>query len=165
LSPCKRAYVAGVYGCAVVEMGWLLPASTQAMVGGEAGLAAGGLTARHPTLGAWRRGGLEGLVEPPRLPRVVGVVAGCGRWFVIVARPLGALVLRCGGRRGAGWVARVTVTWAGRQEGSLGVIVEASARGTVCASKPRVVGLYFCLPGCICMRIAQDTWHEDGPQA
>jgi hypothetical protein len=73
------ACVAGVYGCAVVEVGWLLPASTQAMVGEEAGLAAGGLTARHPTLGAWRRGGLEGLGGPPRLPRVVGVVAGCGR--------------------------------------------------------------------------------------
>jgi hypothetical protein len=70
-----------VDGCAVAEVGWLLPASTQAMVGGEAGLAAGGLTARHPTLGAWRRGGLEGLVSHPRLPRVVGVVAACGRWY------------------------------------------------------------------------------------
>jgi hypothetical protein len=75
LPPRRMACVAGVCRCAVVEVGWLLPASTQAMVGGEAGLAAGGLTARHPTLGAWRRGGLEGLVPPPRLPAVVGVVA------------------------------------------------------------------------------------------
>jgi hypothetical protein len=90
LPPRGMACVGAVCGvCGVLEVGWLLPASTQAMVGGEAGLAAGGLTARHPTLGAWRRGGLEGLVSHPRLPRVVGVVAGCGRWCVIVARPLG----------------------------------------------------------------------------
>jgi hypothetical protein len=55
---------------------------------------------------------------------------------VNVARPLGAFVLRCGGRRGAGWVARVTVTWAGRQEGSLGVVAEASAGGTAFALIP-----------------------------